>query len=160
VRKVDVSTGVITTIAGSTVCSTSINFCRGATTGDGGLATAAQLNHPSALAIDAAGDIYVAATGDDNPNATPGLNRVRRIDAATGIITTVAGGGTPDDRVGDGGPATSAWLHFPRGMALDAQGNLYIADLFAARVRRVDAATGTITTVAGTGMPGLSGDNG
>ncbi|MCA1683550.1 MAG: right-handed parallel beta-helix repeat-containing protein, partial [Actinobacteria bacterium] len=98
--------------------------------------------------------------GDHDPDTYKSFNRVRKVDAATGIITTVAGGGTPADDVGDGGPATAARLGTPRSIAVDRAGNLFIADLYAHRIRRVDAVSGIITTVAGTGISGLSGDGG
>ncbi len=110
--------------------------------------------------MDRFGDVFFADTFNQ---------RIRRVDAASGIITTVAGSGptcapsvtcTAGGFSGDGGPATSAILNFPYGMALDASGNLFIADLFNWRVRRVDAASGIITTVAGNGFFGFSGDGG
>src|SRR5262249_15780678 len=90
------------------------------------------------LAVDAAGDIYIVDEG---------AARVRRVDAATGIISTVAGDGTPGF-AGDGGPATSAQLADPSGAALDAAGNLFIADSFNNRIRKAGP-TGIITTFAG-----------
>ena len=107
--------------------------------GDGGPATAALLAGPVDVALDGAGNLFIA----DGPN-----HRVRRVDAATGVITTVAGTGEGGFG-GDGGPATAAQLGFPSDVALDGAGNLFIAS--GGRVRRVDAATGIITTVAGTG---------
>ena len=138
VRRVDTA-GVITTVAGT--------GARGYS-GDSGPATSAQLRSPQGVAVDGLGNLYVA----DYLN-----HRVRRVDAA-GVITTVAG---TDERgySGDGGPATSAQLGAPRGVAVDGSGNLYIADYGNGRVRRVDAA-GVITTVAGTGEWGYSGDGG
>ncbi len=137
VRKVSVN-GTITTVAGGGTSGL----------GDGGPATAAQLDFPSALAVDAAGNLYIAEQFG---------NRIRMVAAATGIITTVAGGGTSG--LGDGGLATSAQLFSPTGVALDAAGNLYIADLYNYRIRMVAAATGVITTVAGGGSasPGDGG---
>jgi hypothetical protein len=129
---VDAATGVITTVAG------------GGTGGDGGPAVGARLA-PCDLALDPHGNLFVSDGAGQ---------RVRRVDAATGIITTVAGDGTiatPGMDIGDGGPATSASLWAPCGLALDALGNLYIADGNHDRVRRVDASTGIITTVAGGG---------
>ncbi|HXI43940.1 MAG TPA: hypothetical protein VNH83_28415, partial [Bryobacteraceae bacterium] len=130
--------GIISTIAGNG---------QTAYAGEGVPATSAQL-FPLSLAVDHAGNIYV----------TDELNeRVRKIDAA-GIITTVAGsGGT--GFTGDGGPAKAAQLFGPTGVAVDGSGNLYIADAFNSRVRRVDK-SGTITTIAGNGSPDFSGDGG
>ncbi|MFB3814108.1 MAG: PxKF domain-containing protein [Terriglobales bacterium] len=116
--------------------------------GDGGPATAATLNYPFGVALDSAGNLYIA----DRNN-----HRIRKVDAATGTITTIAGNGAALYG-GDGGAATSASLYFPWGVAVDAQGNVYIADTESQRVRKVDAATGTISTVAGTGSFGFAGD--
>ncbi len=113
--------------------------------GDGGPATAAQLDSPSGVAADATGNLYIADT--DN-------HRIRKVDAL-GIITTVAGDGT----AGDGGPAAAAQLNSPSGVAVDADGNLYIADTGNHRIRKVDA-LGIITTAAGDGTAGDGGDDG
>ena len=107
--------------------------------GDGCSAANAHLDPVFSLASDAAGNLYIADFES---------NRIRRIDHATGIITTYAGSGTPGFS-GDNGPATSAQLDAPYGITLDAAGNLYIADFYNYRIRKVDAATGMITTVAG-----------
>jgi trimeric autotransporter adhesin len=116
--------------------------------GDGGPAIAAAVN---LFATDGPGDALATADGavlfTDRNN-----HRVRRVDLATGIITTVAGNGSPGS-LGDDGPAELAQLHDPDGIALDAAGNLYIAERLGYRIRRVDAATGTIATIAGTGTP-------
>lgn len=141
VRRVDASTGIITTVAGDGSYGYS---------GDGGLATSAQLDGPQAVAVDALGDVFIA----DSSNY-----RVRRVDAATGVITTVAGNGTSGDG-GDGGPATSAPVESPRGLALDASGSLFISEWFGHRVRRLDLSTGIITTVTGVGTYGYAGDGG
>ena len=120
----------------------------GGPSGDGGLATSARIDSPSGLAVDGLGNVYIA---DFSPAA-----RVRKVNPA-GIITTFAGGGT-GPTIGDGGPATAARLYAPRGLALDGQGNLYIADMYNHRIREVDS-SGTITTFAGTSQ-GFSGDGG
>lgn len=141
VREVAAATGIITTIAGTGAAGFS---------GDGGVATAARLDLPTALVVDAAGDVYVADT--DN-------HRVRKIAAGTGVITTVAGDGV-EGFAGDGGSATVAAIDSPSGLALDAAGNLYIADTHNGRVREVSAATGIIATVAGAGGAAFGGDGG
>jgi GT2 family glycosyltransferase/DNA-binding beta-propeller fold protein YncE len=145
IRRVDRPTRVITTVAGSG---------ENGYDGDEKPATEAALNTPSAVAAAPNGDIYIADT----------LNyRIRMIDAKTGLIHTVAGDGAPGDsqHVGDGGPATSAHLNMPSDIALDPRtGDLYIADMHHNRVRKVDARTHIITTVAGTGVWGHSGDDG
>jgi sugar lactone lactonase YvrE len=139
IRRVDVVTGLISTVAGSGANGFS---------GDGGPAIDAALNLPTDVAVDRAGNLFVS----DNLN-----DRIRRVDAATGIITTVAGTGRYGHS-GDGG--TAADLRGPRGVSFDRAGNLYFADAFSHRVRRVDAVTGIITTVAGNGTRGSSGDGG
>src|SRR5262249_13763054 len=136
IRRIDAG-GVITTIAGVGPSGFA---------GDGGLATDADLFGPGALAFDHAGNLYVADANN---------NRIRRIDAA-GVITTVAGTGDMGP-AGDGGPATAAQLFQPNGVALDTLGNIYIADTGNNLIRRIDSA-GIITTVAGTGYGGYTGD--
>ncbi|MBO9540477.1 IPT/TIG domain-containing protein [bacterium] len=116
----------------------------GATLGDGGPATNALLNNPKGLALDAAGALYIADTGH---------NRIRKVSG--GLITTVAGGGSG---FGDGGPATAALLSNPNGIALDAEGTLYIADTNNSRIRKVS--DGIISTIAGNGNFGATGDGG
>src|SRR5437773_1005581 len=111
--------------------------------GDGGAATSASLNVPTGVALDASGNLYIADYGNQ---------RIRKVDAASGIITTVAGNGSPGF-AGDGGAATSASLNFPFGVALDASGNLYIADLSNYLIRKVDAASGIITTALRDAIP-------
>ena len=115
--------------------------------GDGGPACRARLNFPSAVAVDRAGNLYIADTMN---------HRVRRVDATTGVITTVVGTGQARYS-GDGGPATLAAINEPTGLAVNDDA-LYIADQSNNRVRRVDLATGVITTVAGDGTPAYSGD--
>jgi sugar lactone lactonase YvrE len=140
VRRVDAVTGIIRTIAGG------INAGFG---GDGGPpGSASLLNTPGGLAIDASGSVYIADSGN---------NRVRRIDGVTGIISTVAGNGVAAF-AGDGGPATAASLNYPSAVAVDSAGTLYIADGGNGRIRRVDAVTGIITTLAGTGSTSYNGD--
>jgi sugar lactone lactonase YvrE len=119
--------------------------------GDSGPATSAELNMPFGVAFDAAGNFYIA----DSTN-----NRIRKVTLGTGVITTVAGNGTAYTYAGDGGPATSAALNSPDGVALDSAGNIYIADSGNSVIRKVTVATGIITTVAGTGVKGFSGDTG
>jgi sugar lactone lactonase YvrE len=137
VRRVDARTGIITTVAGNGVSGFS---------GDGGPATAASLDRPEGIALDASGHLYIADFGN---------HRVRRVNMQTGIITTVAGNGTPPrnprDPAGDGGLATMANLNNPIGLAFDATGNLYIGDFNDYRVRKVNAMTGMISTFAGDG---------
>src|SRR5262245_10200705 len=138
VRKIAADTGIVTTVAGNGSAVAS---------GDGGPATVAGLEFPLAVALDAGGNLYILST-----------RRVRKVTAATGIITTVAGNGLAGFR-GDGGPATAAGLA-ANDLAVDASGNLYIADTDHCRVRKVTAATGAIDTVAGTGICSFSGDGG
>jgi sugar lactone lactonase YvrE len=116
--------------------------------GDGGPATQARFGTLSALAVDAAGNVYLSDIT---------YHRVRRIDQ-DGIITTIAGTGAAGFN-GDDRPATTAQLATPAGLAVDAVGRLYIADLGNHRIRRVDT-NGTITTIAGTGTRDFSGDGG
>jgi sugar lactone lactonase YvrE len=118
--------------------------------GDGSAAASAELSSPSDVAIDGAGNVYIADFGN---------NRVRMVSPISGIITTVAGNGTLG-YLGDGSAATSAELNGPTGLALDGAGNLYIADKGNNAIRKVTAATGVITTVAGNGTQGFSGDAG
>lgn len=138
VRKVTPD-GVISTIAGT--------GGRGFS-GDGGPATSAQLDSPADLAMDEAGNLYIADVGNF---------RIRRV-TPNGTITTVAGSGLMGDS-GDGGPATSAKMGFISGLAADAQGNFFISDFEASRVRKITS-DGIISTVAGTGASGFDGDDG
>ncbi|MBS1821188.1 MAG: Ig-like domain repeat protein [Acidobacteria bacterium] len=140
VRKVD-ATGTITTVAGTGAQGFD---------GDGASATASLLDSPGGLAADEAGNLYVSDTKN---------NRVRRIDHVSGAISTIAGDGT-QGYAGDTGASRSAKLAAPRGLSFDAQGNLYFADAANHRIRRIDRATGTITTLAGDGTQGFGGDGG
>jgi len=141
IRKVSVATGIITTVAGTGTRGYS---------GDGGPASSAELSGPLGVAVDGTGNLYIGDTG----NAV-----IRKVAAATGTITTVAGDGA-FGYSGDGGPAIKAKLGGPWGVAVDGAGNLYIADTQNNAIRKVVAATGIITTVAGNGSTGFSGDGG
>ena len=112
--------------------------------------TARSLAFPRGVALDSADNLYIADTSN---------SRIRKVDAASGVITTVARNGSSGFG-GDGGPANSAQLSSPFGVALDSADNLYIADTSNNRIRKVDAASGVITTVAGNGSSGFSGDGG
>ena len=145
IRRVDHQTGVITTIAGSGEAGYD---------GDDKPATEAALNTPSAVAAAPNGDIYIADTLN---------NRIRVIAHATGRIYTVAGTGETAENgepIGDGGPASDAALFMPADVALAPNGDIYVADMHHNRVRKVDAKTHLITTVAGSGKWGYGGDNG
>ena len=142
------------TVLGQTVAERTIETVAGggSSLGDGGAATAAQLNTPWGVALDGSGNLYIADQS---------THRIRKVDAS-GTITTVAGTGNRHSTGGfggDGGPAVQAQLNSPRGVAVDGAGNLYFSDSWNERIRKVDA-SGTITTVAGTGAIGLSGDGG
>lgn len=138
IRRVDAQ-GIISTVAGTG---------RPGFGGDGGPAIEAQLNQPLGLTVDAQGNLYIADT----------LNhRIRKVDVE-GRITTAAGNGR-EGYSGDGGPALEASLSRPVGLTLDAEGNLYIADVFNHRIRKVDT-QGRISTVAGNGEAGFGGDGG
>lgn len=141
IRKVASLTGVITTVAGTGTSGS---------TGDGGAATSARLNSPQDVSVAANGDLYIADTAN---------NKIRKVTAATGVITTVAGTGTAGS-TGDGGAATAARLSSPRGIEVASNGDLYIADRSNNKIRKVTAATGIITTYAGTGTAGYTGDGG
>ncbi len=138
IRRINV-VGTVTTIAGTGLAGYS---------GDNGPATAAQLTKPTSVTVDADGNLYIADTGN---------NRIRRI-GTNDVITTIAGTGVPGYS-GDNGPATAAQLAKPGGVAVDTAGTVYIADNDNNRVRRIGT-DGVITTIAGTGVPGYSGDNG
>jgi sugar lactone lactonase YvrE len=131
--------GTISTVAGTGVVGS---------VGDGGPAINALLNRPQGIALDAAGNLYIA----DSAN-----HLIRKV-TTDGNITTVAGNGNASFS-GDGGPATQASLWYPKGLLVDAAGNLLIVDSFNSRIRMV-APNGTITTVAGSGIIGNQGDGG
>jgi len=139
IRKVNTS-GIITTVAGSSAVSTGL-------IGDGGLATSAILNSPRGVMVDSSGNLYIADSGN---------NRVRKV-GTNGIINTIAGNGTTGTvgMVGDGGPAINASLSVPVGMALDSSGNLYIADSGENLIRKVTT-NGNISSIAGNGENGYS----
>jgi DNA-binding beta-propeller fold protein YncE len=150
IRRIAAASGEIDTVAGSGM--------RGSG-GDGGPPLAAQFSFQMAgdnpepggsIALDAEGRVYVADTEND---------RVRRIDFASNLIETIAGTGT-HGASGDGGPATAAELYHPRDIEISPDGRLFIADTENHKVRAVDLTTGIITTVAGTGTPGATGDGG
>ncbi len=141
VRRISPS-GIISTVAGTGAA--------GSQGGENVPATQAQLSFPSAIAVDGAGNLFIADAGN---------NRVRRVDLTTGLITTYAGtgaAGAPLENV----PATQSPLRTPLGIALDGAGNLVVADRDNQRVRRIDRATGQIRTIAGTGATGAAGDGG
>ncbi len=146
IRKITASTGIITTVAGSSATGSG---------GDGVAATLAQLGAAGGggrgvvgVAVDAAGNIYIG----DATN-----NKIRFVNATTGIISTFAGTGAAGFS-GDGGPATAAQLNGPRGIALDVAGNVYFSDGENQRIRMISASTGIITTLAGNGTAGYTGD--
>ena len=136
-----ISRGIIQTIAGTGEAGYS---------GDGGPATAAVLREPFMCAFDPAGNLVFSESRN---------YCVRRIDAQTGVITTLVGDGQAGYS-GDGGPAAQARLYEPYSLTVDNNGDIYIVDRLNAAVRKVDGATGIISTVAGTGEPGYGGDGG
>lgn len=141
IRKVTVSTGNISTVAGNGTSGFS---------GDGGAATSAKINSVIDVDVDGSGNLYIA----------DGVNqRIRKVTASTGNISTVAGNGTAGFS-GDGGAATSATMNSPCGVAVDGSGNIFIADNNNHRIRKVTASTGNISTVAGNGNVGDTGDGG
>ena len=135
IRKINATTGIITTIAGTG--STGYN-------GDGILAIAANIT-PNAIALDSLGNLYITDSA-----------RIRKIDITTGIISTIGGGGST--LVGDGGPAINASLYVPWGICFDNHGNLYFGEGIGYRLRKINAA-GIISTVVGNGVAGYTGDN-
>ncbi len=136
IRKVDTSAN-ISTVAGNGIVGSS---------GDGGSATEASVRYPSGVFVDGSGNIYIADR-----------SRIRKVDTS-GIVSTVAGSGNHGFS-GDGGPATEASVRYPTGVFVDGSGNIYIADTNNIRIRKVDT-SGIISTVAGNGTRGFSGDGG
>ena len=141
IRKIDTERNTISTIAGTGNPGFS---------GDGGAASNAALSSPFGLAVDDDDNLYIADSGN---------HRIRKIDLANGIITTVAGSGSPGFE-GDEGSALDAAFHSPHGVDVDHRGNIYIADTLNNRIRRVDAFDGNVTTIAGSGIAGSGGDLG
>ena len=144
IRKIN-SSGIITTVVGNGYNAGSLSG--GGYTGNGGPATNAELSNPSDIVFDTADNMYII----DNGNSV-----IRKINSA-GIITTIAGGGLAI--LGDNGPATNAMLFGPFGLVIDSKGNLFFSDAGNHRIRKINT-SGIITTVAGNGTPGSSGDGG
>lgn len=140
IRKISTS-GIITTVVGNTA--------GGGFGGDGGPATAANLNLPADFVLDNLGNIYIV----DESNF-----RIRKVDTS-GIINTISGPGVAGI-LGDGGPATAASFDYPVAINSDAMGNIYISDYYNERIRKISISTGIITTIAGVGINGYSGDGG
>lgn len=164
VRKVDSQTGIITTVAGTTVGAgvipgggVPLNVCIALPCGDGAPATSASFFGPVGIAVDLANNIYIADDGE-SPFLGGQVVAVRKVDAKTGIISTVAGSygaGCSVQGCGDGGPATSASFLQIADVSVDHAGDLYITDIETAEVREVNAQTGIINTVVGA----VVGDN-
>lgn len=142
IRRVDISSGVIVTVAGTGSPGSG---------GDNGIATSASVNTPTGMVIDGAGNVIFA----DSAN-----HAVRKLTLATGILSTIAGQLGQQGYTGDGGQAFSALLNTPESVAFDGKGDLLISDTGNHVIRRIDAATGAISTIAGTGRAGFSGDGG
>ncbi len=141
IREVNHANGVITTVAGNGNSGYS---------GNGGPATSAELNDPTGVAVDSAGDLFIADSGN---------NVIREVNHVTGVITTVAGNGS-SGYSGNGEAATGAELNDPVGVAVDAAGNIFIADSGNNVIREVNASTGIISAIAGNHTTGYSGDGG
>jgi hypothetical protein len=141
VRVVDLASGIITTFAGTG---------EGGSNGDGGPASRAALLGPRALAFGPTGDLYICLRND---------HKVRQVDMRTGTIRTVAGTGERG-YTGDHGPALQATFNGPKEIAVDGADNIFLVDTENHCIRRIEAASGLVTTVAGTGHPGGSGDGG
>ncbi len=139
IRKINAATNIISTFAGNGSL---------ADTGDGGPATAAGVGYPIRVCFDYLQNLYI----------TDGFHVIRKIEAGTGIIRTVAGMPTTGGFSGDGGAASAAEFNQPEGICSDSNGNLFIADWGNGRIRRVDAATGIITTIAGNGTGSYNGE--
>jgi len=139
IRIVDHRTGIISTLVGSGIQGSA---------GDDGLAIRAQLSEPNGISVDLVGNLLIADTAN---------HRIRLVEKATGVISTLAGTGTPGFSR-DGGIGTAAQLNGPTAAVADGHGRVLIADTFNNRVRRLDTRTGTITTIAGTGAQGFGGD--
>jgi trimeric autotransporter adhesin len=141
IRKVAAATGIITTVVGTGTSGY---------TGDSGAASSAKIGNISAIRFDATGNLYLADKT---------YNVIRKVNAATGVITTVVGTGSAG-YTGDGGLASAAKINLPSAIAFDSSGNLYISDSSNFVIRKVNLATGVITTIAGIGQSGYSGDGG
>ncbi|MBE2289002.1 MAG: T9SS type A sorting domain-containing protein [Chitinophagaceae bacterium] len=141
IRKVELSTGIITSIAGTGSIGNG---------GDGGAATNAEFYYPVGLFVNKTGEIFIADWGN---------KKIRVINPTSGVITTFAGTGT-GGYSGDGGPAINATLDAPLDVYADTNGNILVSEQYNHRVRKVDAVTGIITTIAGNGTAGYSGDGG
>lgn len=133
----------IYTVAGSGEKMSTVGYW-----GDGNLSINASTPYPDDVCIDSAGNLYLTC-----------VNSIRRVDAVTGIISLVAGNGNPVDS-GDGGLAVNAAMRYPNGLCLDKKGNLYATESSGHRVRKISLLTGIISTIAGNGVQGFSGDDG
>ena len=143
VRRVSAATGIITSILGNGT----FGFC-----GESAPRLEACLFNPFAVAVNAQGNLFISDSGN---------YRIRKVDASTGLLSTIAGLPGVGNSSGDFGPAIYARLgSTPKGVATDAAGNLYLSGGFDHRIRRIDAVSGIITTIAGTGAAGTSGDGG
>ncbi len=164
IRKVDVSTGLITTIVGTGAVSS---------TGDGGAATSATINEPCFSRFDSSGNLYitefvgnrvrkVVTVTTDHPTPTPSIQPTYYPSLSPhsiSVISTIAGTGV-GNYSGDNGPATSAAIYGPTGIVIDSSGNVYFNEFFSHRMRKITASSGIITTYAGTGASSFSGDGG
>ncbi len=159
VRKVDVSTGVITTIVGTGSASSS---------GDGSAATAATINAPCYSRFDSSGNYYISECEGSKVRKVRNLVTVPSVQPtyypslsphSISVISTIAGTGTAGYS-GDGGQATAATLYAPIGIVIDSSGNVFFSEFFNHRVRKITVSTGIITTYAGTGASSYSGDGG